>query len=79
MSIECPIECVRSACPDPDFLEKHGAWVLTVVGLGAGCIGTVLTYFLKSRCRHIECCGMKLDRDVVQFKDVKTISVTDNA
>lgn len=73
MSIECPIECVRSACPETDFLEKHGAWVLTVVGLGAACIGTVLTYFLKSRCSHIECCGLKLDREVVSVKEMKSI------
>ena len=76
MSIECPIECVRSACPETDFLEKNGAWLLTVIGLGTACVGTLLTYFLKSRCRHLECCGVKMERDVIEIQDPKSISVT---
>ncbi len=61
----CPIECVRAACPSPDFLERHGSWVLTVIGLVVGCSGTLLTYFLRSRCTHIKCCGLELERDVI--------------
>ena len=63
MSIECPIECVRSACPDPDFIEKNGAWLLTVIGLLTGCVGATLTYFLKSRCKRIKVCGLSCDRE----------------
>ena len=74
MSVTCPIECVRSACPDPTFLERSGAWVLTVIGIGAACVGTVLTYFLKSRCKHIECCGVKMDREVIDL-DPKQVTV----
>ena len=74
--VECPIECVRSACPDPDFVEKNGAWLLTVIGLVTAAIGAVLTYFLKSRCKKIKCCGIVCDRDVVELKpddiDIKT-------
>ena len=76
MSIDCPIECVRSACPDPDFLEKHSSWLLTVIAGASACVATILTYFLKSRCKHIECCGVKLDRDVVEIEDFDKISVT---
>ena len=65
--VECPIECVRSACPDPDFIEKNGAWLLTIIGVFAACLGTVLTYFLKSRCKKISCCGVSCDRDVVEL------------
>ena len=67
MDVECPISCVRSACPDPDFLEKHGAWLLTIIGVATACIGTVLTYFIKSRCKKIKCCGMSCDRDVIEL------------
>ena len=65
--VDCPIDCVRSACPDPDWLEKHSAWLLTIIGVFAACVGTVLTYFLKSRCKKIRCCGMTCDRDVVEL------------
>jgi len=63
--VECPIACVRSACPDPDFIEKNGAWLLTVIGVFSACVGTVFTYFLKSRCKKISCCGVACDREVV--------------
>lgn len=63
----CPIECVRSGCPDPDFLEKNGAWLLTVIAGFTGCFGMVLTYFLKSRCKRIACWGVSCVRDVVEL------------
>lgn len=74
MSVECPIECVRSACPDPDFIEKNGTWLLTVIGVLVACVGTTLTFFLKSRCKKIKCCGLACDRDVVAL-DPKEIDV----
>jgi hypothetical protein len=67
MSIECPIECVRSACPDPDWLEKHNGFVLTLVASFSAAVGVVLSYFLKSRCSTIDCCGMKCNREVVEL------------
>lgn len=75
MSIECPIECVRAACPSPDFLEKHSAWLLTVMAAFTGCIGVMLTYFLKSRCRKINCCGVSCVRDVMEL-DAKSANLT---
>lgn len=68
METHCPLHCVNSGCPDPDFIERNGAWVLTVIGVGAACVGTVLTYFLKSRCRRIRCCGMECDRTPVSLE-----------
>jgi len=64
----CPIECVRVGCPEADFLQRNGAWLLAVIAGVTGCIGMLLTYFLKSRCSKIECCGMNCVRDVVQLK-----------
>lgn len=68
MEILCPLECVRSGCPEPDFLERNGAWMLTVIAGFSGCVGMVLTYFLKSRCKEITCCGLHCVRDLVELK-----------
>ena len=71
--VVCPIECVKSACPDADFIEKNGTWLLTIIGLISACVGSVFAYFLKSRCKRIYCCGMGCDREVValEAKDFK--------
>ena len=66
MAVDCPIECVKDLCQG-DFLGRNGAWMLAIVGSFITCVGVVLTYFLKSRCKKIECCGIKCDRDVVQL------------
>jgi len=71
MSVSCPVECLVTAkqvsCPDPDFIERNGAWVLTIVGVGVGCVGTLFTYLLKSRCSKIGFCGLNCERDVVKL------------
>ena len=36
--------------------------------LVAACVGTVLTYFLKSRCRKIKCLGLECDRTPVDLE-----------
>lgn len=67
-NIQCPIECAKMGCPDPDWLEKHNAFLLTIVGgLGAG-LGVLLSYFLKSRCSHIKMCCIDCDREVVNLR-----------
>ena len=64
----------------PDFLDKHGAWVLTIVGVATGCVGTLLAYFLKSRCKKIKLCGLECDREVVALEpqNVEVTSQTAN-
>ena len=52
---------------DPDFIQRNGVWLLTLMGLLAACLGGVLTCVLKSRCRTINACGMRCDRDVVKM------------
>ena len=71
MSVECPISCVRAACPDPDFIEKNGAWLLTVIGVFTACVGSVFAYFLKSRCKKIKCCGVSCDREVQSIEEIE--------
>ena len=66
--ILCPIECTRSACPDPpDFIEKNGTWLLGVIASAAGLIGVLVTYFLKSRCTYLKCGCVSCDREPIEL------------
>ena len=49
----------------PDFLEKHGAWLLTIVGIATGAFSALLVYFLKSRCTRVRCFGVSCERQPV--------------
>lgn len=75
----CPLECLTTAkdvaCPSPDFIERNGAWLLTVLGMLGGCVGTALTYMLRSRCSNIKCWGLECVRDVVKL-DSTQVQVT---
>jgi hypothetical protein len=68
VSINCPIDCVRAACPEPDFLEKHSTFVLTITASLSATLGVLLSYILKSRCKKIQCCGLSCDRDPIELK-----------
>lgn len=64
--VVCPISCVKSGCDDaPDFIAKHGAWLLTVVASLSAALSICFTYFLKSRCSKIKVCCISCDRDVL--------------
>lgn len=41
---------------EPDFLERNGTFLLTALGLLGGCVGSMMVYFLKSRCSEIKLC-----------------------
>lgn len=73
MSELCPIECIYAATQEPDFLEKNGAWLLTVIAGCTGCVGMVLTYFLKSRCSRINFCGISCVREVLSLKPSEVV------
>ena len=62
----CPIECINQACSQPDFIERNGTWLLTVIGVFTTCFGGMLTYFLRSRCRKVRCFGVECERDVLK-------------
>ena len=64
--VDCAIECVRVACPEPDFLEKHKSWLLTIVASLTAMLGVVFTYLLRSRCKKIACCGVSCIRQPVE-------------
>tara|TARA_R100001463_G_scaffold69486_1_gene122957 strand:+ start:153 stop:422 length:270 start_codon:yes stop_codon:yes gene_type:complete len=63
--IVCPLECVKSGCPsDPDFLEKHSTFVITMGGMISACIASIFAYFLKSRCSKIKTPCLSCDRTI---------------
>jgi len=63
---------------DLDFIQKNGAWLLSVVGAVAACLGVVFTYFLKSRCKTVNMGCIKCDREVLELegKDSNVVSST---
>ncbi len=61
---------------DPDFIERNGAWLLSVFGIISACISGMLVYFLKSRCRTIKCCGMECERDVLDLTTVPESAIS---
>lgn len=71
----CPIECVRAACPDPTWLEKHESFILTITASASALVGVLLAYCIKSRCTKIKCCGVELDRDPVNFNLNENVNV----
>jgi hypothetical protein len=76
----CPIHCVKVGCPsDPDFLEKHNAFLLTIIASASAAVGVMFTYFLKSRCKKIKlCCGfLTCDRSPVE-EPVEIITQIEN-
>lgn len=62
-----PAECLnflKEYKGSPDFIERNGAWLLTIIGVGSACLGTVLTYFLKSRCHKLKIGCLECDRTI---------------
>ena len=69
--ISCPIECIDRSliCESPpDWLEKHSTFVLTFVASISACMGVVLTYFLKSRCKKLKFCCIECDRTPIELE-----------
>ena len=60
---------------DPDFIERNGGWILSVVGVLGACCSACFVYLLKSRCRTIKCWGLVCERDVLP---VEAISIETN-
>ena len=61
---------------EPDFIERNGTWLLTVLGLVSSCFAGILVYALKSRCTHIKLCGAECDRDVIALEPSQVSVVT---
>jgi hypothetical protein len=39
-----------------DWLERNSTFLLTLFGMVGGCMGSIMVYFLKSRCSEIKLC-----------------------
>lgn len=55
---------------EPDFVERNGAFILSMLGIVMTCISGGMVYMLKSRCRTIRCCGVECERDVLDLNTV---------
>ena len=58
---------------EPDFIQRNGAFLLTMAGIMSTCGGAVIWYLLRSRCTEIKCCGCSIKRDpldAAEFGDV---------
>ena len=69
--VVCPISCVKSGCDSPDFVEKHGAWLLTIFGGVGGLFSICFAFFLKSRCSKIKFGCLQCDRDVIPADQIE--------
>ena len=52
----------------PDWVERNGAWALSLIGIFSSCFAGLLVYALKSRCVKIRCCGAECERDVLALE-----------
>lgn len=41
------------------------SFIIAIVGIGSACVGGLLSFLLKSRCRTIKCCGVHCEREVL--------------
>jgi hypothetical protein len=39
-----------------DWLQNNSTFLLTLFGMVGGCMGSIMVYFLKSRCSEIKLC-----------------------
>lgn len=64
---------------EPDFVSKNGAWLLTVIGIFSACVGGVLTYFLRSRCKTVRFGCIECQREVVPLEAGQATISTERA
>lgn len=63
----------------PDFIERNGAWLLSVFGIVSACVSGMFVYFLKSRCTRIACCGSECVRSPINLDVVDEAALELNA
>ena len=56
----------------PDFLQRNGSWLLSVIAAFSAAAGAVLTYLLRSRCRHIKIGCLECDRTPLNLESEQT-------
>ncbi len=65
----------------PDFIERNAAFLLSALGIIAGCGGGLLAYMLKSRCSSIKCCCVECIRQPLTTQELEMVTTqsTQNA
>ena len=58
----------------PNWLDD--TFILSLVGIIGGGGLYCLTFILKSRCRDIECCCVRCERDVIPPTDLNNVSIS---
>ena len=66
------MECIWRESP-ASFLEKHEGWTITMVGFVGTGLGVLLSFFLRSRCTKIRCCGLSCDRTPLTADELSAI------
>ena len=72
LTVDDVVQLMEATKGEQDFLEKHGAWLLTIIGIATGCFGTLLVYFLKSRCKKLRLGCIECDRGVLALDPADT-------
>jgi hypothetical protein len=49
-------------------------FILTLVGLLGGGGTAILAYMLRSRCRTVQCCCVRCERDVLDASQIQVVS-----
>lgn len=62
----------------PDFIERNGTWVLSVIASVLTFSTAIFTYCLKSRCTKISCCCISCERQVVKLNSNLEVVSDDN-
>jgi len=55
----------------PDFLQRNGSWLLSVIAAISASVGAVLTYLLRSRCHRIKLGCLECDRTPVTLESTE--------
>lgn len=82
LELMCPGACLslakEVACPPDDWLQKHNGFILTILGILGGGLGAVMAYCIRSRCSEINCCGVRMKREVMNATEVANVLPSDH-
>ena len=58
----------------PDFIERNSAFLLSAIGIVAGCAGGLVAYLLKSRCTSLRCCCVECIRQPLTAQELEIVT-----
>ena len=57
-------------------MDENNLYIIIIVG-GVSVVSLIVKLLYKSKCVHIECCCLKIDRDIESELQVKESQTTD--